>query len=92
MKSTMAANSMSSQVERRARALCVELARATRGRPMHWCTVDSIMAAAGVADAAADDAIAYAVERDWLLAEGRPPHSICLTEGGRVMVANMKPR
>jgi hypothetical protein len=81
-----------SQVERQARVLCVELARVTRGRPMHWCTVDSIMAAAGVADPAADAAVAFAVGRGWLLEEGQPPHSICLTEGGRVMVANMKPR
>ena len=81
-----------SQVERQARAVCAELARVTGARPMRWATVDSIMAAAGVADAAADDAIAFAAGQDWLLTEGQPPHSICLTESGRVMAAKMKPR
>jgi hypothetical protein len=33
----------------------------------------------------ADKAIAYAVERDWLIAEGTPPPSICLTDEGRQM-------
>ena len=80
-----------SQAERQARALCVELARVTEG-PVQWRPVDSIMAGTAVDDAAADDAIAFAVGQDWLLTEGQPPHSICLTESGRVMVAHMKPR
>jgi hypothetical protein len=29
-----------------------------------------------------DAAIASAVEREWLIAEGNPAHSICLTEAG----------
>ena len=74
-----------SQAERQARAVCVELARVTGGRPMRWATVDSIMAGAGVPEAAADDAIALAAGRDWLLTEGQPPHSICLTDAGRIM-------
>jgi hypothetical protein len=77
-----------SKVERQARALCVELARVTGGRPMHWRTVGPIGGAVGLDDASA--AVAYAAGQDWLLTEGRPPHSICLTEGGRVMVAKMK--
>jgi hypothetical protein len=32
--------------------------------------------------ATVDAAIAYAVERDWLIAAGNPPHSICLTDAG----------
>jgi hypothetical protein len=33
----------------------------------------------------ADAAIAYAVEMGWLIGEGDdPPHSICLTDDGRV--------
>ena len=32
----------------------------------------------------ADAAIAYAVEKGWLIGEGEPPHSICLTDDGRV--------
>jgi hypothetical protein len=33
-------------------------------------------------EAAADVAIVYAVERDWLIAEGYPPHSIAITWEG----------
>ena len=79
-----------SHVERQARALCVELARVTDSRPMHWRTVAPIRQAVGLDDASA--AVAYAAGQDWLLAEGQPPHSICLTEGGRVMVAKLKRR
>jgi hypothetical protein len=46
-----------------------------------------IAKAAGLDDA--DAAIAYAVERDWLIAAGNPPHSICLTDDGRVMAARV---
>jgi hypothetical protein len=80
------------QGSRHARALCVELAGVTRGRVMQWRTVEPIAAGAGLDDAAASQAIAFAVERDWLLAEGSPPHSVCLTDGGRVMAAKMKRR
>ena len=66
---------------------------------MQWRTIGPIGKALGLAQPAADDAIAFAVAQDWLLTaqdwlltEGQPPHSICLTEGGRVMVAKMKPR
>jgi hypothetical protein len=59
---------------------------------MQWRTVEPIAAGAGLDDAAASAAIAYAVERDWLLTEGEPPHCISLTDGGRVMAAKMKRR
>jgi hypothetical protein len=36
-----------------------------------------------------DMAIAYAVERDWLIAAGNPPRSIWLTDDGRVMAARV---
>ena len=81
-----------SEVERQARALCVEQARVTGGKVMQWRTVEPIATGAGLDDAAASQAIAYAVERDWLLTEGKPPHSICLTDGGRVMAASLKRR
>ena len=79
-----------SEVERQVRALCVELARVTGARVMQWRTVEPIATGAGLDDAGA--AIAFAVERDWLLTEGEPPHSISLTDGGRVMVAKLKRR
>jgi len=76
-----------SQVEKHARALCVELARTTDGQPMQWRMVAPIAAAVGLDDASA--AIAYGVRRGWLLAEGQPPHSICLTDAGRVWTARL---
>jgi hypothetical protein len=63
--------------------------RATDSRPMHWRAV-AIGQAAALDDASA--AVAYAAGQDWLLTEGQPPHSICLTESGRVMVAKLKRR
>jgi hypothetical protein len=46
--------------------------------------------AVGQDEAAVDAAIAYAVERDWLIAAGSPPHSICLTDAGRVWTVRLK--
>jgi hypothetical protein len=35
----------------------------------------------------ADEAgVAYAIQKGWLLGEGEPPHSVCLTEAGRSLV------
>jgi hypothetical protein len=72
-----------------ARALCVELARVTDGRPLQWRMVRLIGPAVGQDEATVDAAIAYAVERDWLIAAGNPPHSICLTDAGRVWAARL---
>ena len=76
-----------SEVERAARAVCVELAGVAGGRPLQWRTVDSPVAGAAVADSAGDAAIAHAVKQDWLLTERRPPHSICLTDAGQTLAA-----
>jgi hypothetical protein len=75
-----------------ARALCVELARVTDGRPLRWRMVQLIGPAVGQDEATADMAIAYAVERDWLIAAGSPPHSICLTDEGRILSAALLKR
>ena len=66
-----------------ARALYVELARATGGKPLQWRMVRLIGPALGQDEAAVDAAIAQAVEQGWLLAAGNPAHSICLTDDGR---------
>jgi hypothetical protein len=66
-----------------ARALCIELARVTANRSLQWRMVRLIGPAIGQDEAAVDAAIAYAVERDWLLAAGNPAHSICLPDAGR---------
>jgi hypothetical protein len=55
-----------SKAQRQARALCVELARVAGNRPMQYRSVRPIGIAAGLDDAAADAAIAYAVEKGWL--------------------------
>jgi hypothetical protein len=75
-----------------ARALCVELARVRDGRPLQWRMVRLIGPAVGQDEATADMAIAYAVERDWLIAAGNPPHSICLTDDGRSLSATPRRR
>ena len=66
-----------------ARALYVELARATGGKPLQWRMVRLIGPALGQDEAAVDAAIARAVEQGWLLAAGNPAHSICLPDAGR---------
>ena len=65
------------------RALCAELARVTANRPLQWRMVWMIGPAIGQDEPAVDAAIAYAVERDWLIAAGNPAHSICLPDSGR---------
>ena len=59
-----------------ARALCVELARVTRGKPLQWQMVRLIGPTLGQDEAAGDAAITYAVDHGWLLAAGNPAHSI----------------
>jgi len=52
--------------------------------------VRPIVITADLNDAAAEAAIAYAVEKGWLItvvADDEPPHSICLTDAGRKLVA-----
>jgi hypothetical protein len=51
--------------------------------------VAPIASAAGLDAASTSAAIAQAVERGWLLTEGEPPHSIALTDDGRVMAARV---
>ena len=48
----------------------------TGGRPMQWRSL------AGISDGGeTQDAVQLAVDRGWLLVEGR--HSVCLTDAGR---------
>jgi hypothetical protein len=57
---------------------------ATSGQPQRWESLGNLGSVK--ADAAG---IAYAVERDWLIAAGNPPNSICLTDAGRVWAARL---
>ena len=77
-------------VEKRARAVCAGLARATESGPMQWREVRLIARSVALDFETADAAIAYAIQKGWLIGKGERPQSICLTEGGRVMVTKLK--
>jgi hypothetical protein len=72
-----------SQAFRRARALCVELARVTGARPMQNRLVAPIAQSIGLDAAAADAAVTLAIEQKWLVRSGELPHSVRLTDKGR---------
>ena len=76
-----------SKVERRAHALCGALARMTNGRLMQYRMARPVAIAAAVDNAAADAAIAYAIQKGWLIGDGEPPHSVCLTHDGCIRSA-----
>ena len=38
----------------------------------------------------ADAAIVYAIQKGWLIGEGEPPHSVCLTDEGRILSATSR--
>jgi hypothetical protein len=66
-----------SALEKSAVRVMSKLYEATRGQPQRWETLDNLGAVK--ADAAA---IAYAIERNWLIISGGL-HSVSLTEAGR---------
>jgi hypothetical protein len=72
-----------SQAFGRARALCVELERVTGGQPVQYRMVAPIAQSIGFDAAAAEAAVALAIEHRWLIRTGEPPHSVCLTDEGR---------
>jgi hypothetical protein len=63
-----------SLVEKRARALCVELARVTGYRPMQYRMVRLIARSVALDYKTADAAIAYSVEKGRLFGKDKPPH------------------
>jgi hypothetical protein len=70
-----------SEAFRRARALCVELGRVTGARPMQYRLVAPIAQSIGLDAAAADAAVALAIEQKWLVRSEE--HSVRLTDEGR---------
>jgi hypothetical protein len=56
---------------------------------MQYRMAQTIAKAVGQDEAAADATIAYAIERDWLIGGGNPPHSTCLTDAGRMWTARL---
>ena len=77
----------STAVDRRARSLCVELARVTADTPMEYQMVRLIARLVAIDYETADAAIAHAVGQGWLFTKGEPPHRICLAYAGRVWSA-----
>jgi hypothetical protein len=79
-----------SLVEKRARAVCAGLARATESEPMQWRMVRLIARSVAFDYKTADAAISYAIEKGWLIGKGVPPHSVCLTDSGRSLLATSR--
>jgi hypothetical protein len=81
-----------SLVEKRARAVCAGLARATESGPMQWRMVRLTARSVAFDYKTADAAISYAIQKGWLIGEGEPPHSVCLTVDGRSLSATSRRR
>ena len=81
-----------SQVEKRAHALCIELACVTADGPMEYRMVRLIARLNTIDYETADAAIVFAIQEGWLISEGEPPHSVCLTNEGRAATTRAKRR
>jgi hypothetical protein len=67
-----------------ARQLRDEVYAITRGVPMRWISVHELgLRHADLSEQALDQAVAVAISKGWMLGEGTPPHSACLTEARR---------
>ncbi len=70
--------------EKIARELRDEIYVITRGVPMRWVSVHDLgLRHPDLSEDEIDEALAEAIAKGWMLGEGRPPHSVCLTETGR---------
>lgn len=72
---------MVERVERHARALVRAVYFATDGKPSWWSLPNEL-------NDVTKEAIAFAVDRGWMVLEGR---SICLTDEGRKLVTTQMP-
>jgi hypothetical protein len=81
-----------SLVEKRARAVCAGLARMTESGPMQWRKVRLMARSVAFDHETADAAIAYAIQKGWLVGEGEPPQSLYLTDKGRILSATSPKR
>ena len=63
-------------------AMIDEIRRATKGRHMRWVMVDEVARRLKLDEAAVDSAIRQAEAKGLLVAEGKPPHSVCLKAAG----------
>jgi hypothetical protein len=66
-----------------ARRIVAEVDQVTAGRPARWVTPQQIARRIRVHHSSLIAAVRAAVDSGWLIVEGSPPHSICLTDAGR---------
>jgi hypothetical protein len=69
-----------------ARRIVVEVERVTDGRPMRWVALQQVARRLQIHRSSAAAAVRVAVDDGWLIGEGEPPHSVCLTDAGRALV------
>lgn len=51
---------------------------------MRWVSVHELgLRHPDLSEESLDHAVALAIAKEWMLGEGRPPHSVCLTDAGR---------
>ena len=79
----------SRQLDKRTRALCVEVARITGNRRLKYCLLEPIAKSLGLNGGEVEAAAIDAVRRGWLLAREDGSHSVCLTDAGRVWIARL---
>ena len=67
-----------------ARKIREDVRSITRGQPMRWVSVHELtLRHALVREEAVEAAVALAINKGWMIGEGKPPHSVCLTDTGR---------
>jgi hypothetical protein len=67
-----------------ARKLRDEVRAITRSVPMRWVSAHELgLRHPDLTEDAVDQAVAVAIAKGWMLGEGKPPHSVCLTDAGR---------
>jgi Mn-dependent DtxR family transcriptional regulator len=72
-----------------ARRIVAEVEQVTDGRPMRWVALQQVARRLKVHRSSAATAVRVAVDGGWLIGEGEPPHSVCLTDAGRAMAASV---
>ena len=72
--------------------VCAGLARATKPQPMQWWKARLMARSVAFDHETADAAIVYAIQKGWLIGVGEPPHSVRLTDDGRMASAQGRRR
>jgi hypothetical protein len=75
-----------------ARRIVAEVEQVTDGRPMRWVALQQVARRLQIRRTFVTEAVRVAVNSGWLIGEGEPPHSVCLTDQGRAMAAIVSER